>query len=129
MAKDVTRTVRITYKDTPEGHADRDQRITKINNFLFSKDESETYSFIFDLGIQTALQQIGGSGDMDAKMKAAIREKLLEISSRDNRWNELNKIYDKMPSDEFQKWCDDNLIPSALLNYLASKRLIETLTN
>jgi hypothetical protein len=124
MAKESTRTLRVTYKDTDEGHADRDMKITMINNFMLkSQDEQSTYFFLFDLGIQTALQQMGKAGDNDAKMKAAIREKMLEINSRDQRWSELNKLYDKMPSDEFQKWCEDNAINmSAFIEWREKKQ-------
>ncbi len=124
MSKENTRTIRITYKDTEEGHAARDHKISKINNYMLkSKDEQSTYLFLLDLGIQAALQQMGSAGDMDAKMKAAIQEKLTEISSRDYRWAELNKIYDKMPSDEFQKWCEDNDINmSAFLEWREKKQ-------
>ena len=73
MAKEPTRTIRITYKDTEEGHADRDLKISKINNYLLkSRDEQSTYLFILDLGIQTALQQMANAGDLEAKMKSAI---------------------------------------------------------
>lgn len=125
-SKEPQRTVRITYRDTDEGHADRDMKISKINNQLQSKDEQSTLLFIFDLGIQAALQQMAKTGDLDAKMKAAIREKMNEINGRDHRWNELNKLYDKMPSDEFQKWCEDNFINMAAFLEWREKKQADT---
>jgi len=127
MSKENTRTIRITYKDTEEGHADRDLKINKINNYLLkSKDEQSTYIFLLDLGIQTALQQMGSAGDIEAKMKSAIRDKLIEINSRDHRWGELNRLYDKMPSDEFQKWCEDNSINMAAFLEWREKKQADT---
>jgi hypothetical protein len=127
MAKEPTRTIRITYKDTEEGHADRDLKISKINNYLLkSRDEQSTYLFILDLGIQTALQQMANAGDLEAKMKSAIRDKMMEINGRDQRWSELNKLYDKMPSDEFQKWCEDNSINMAAFLEWREKKQADT---
>ena len=125
-SKEPQRTIRITYRDTDEGHADRDMKISKINNQLQSKDEQSTLLFIFDLGIQAALQQMAKTGDLDAKMKAAIREKMNEINGRDHRWSELNKLYDKMPADEFQKWCEDNSISMAVFLEWREKKQADT---
>jgi hypothetical protein len=111
MAKEFTRTLRITYKDTEEGHAARDHNITRINNFLKMQDEYASLSFILDLGIKTALEDIAKTGDKEAKLEVAIQHKLLEFRRLEGRWSNLNKLYDKMTSEQFQEFCSHENVP------------------
>ena len=108
MAKEQTRTIRITYKDTEEGHAEREHHITIINNMLKLKNEHETLFYLLQKGIAATLDEIGNSfnADPEIKMAAAIQKKLVEIQRKEGQWTSLNKLYDSMSSDDFQGWCE-----------------------
>jgi hypothetical protein len=111
MTKEFTRTYRITFKDTEDGHTGRDYNITRINNFLKMKDDHMTLLFLLDLGIKTSLEEIAKTGDAEAQLEVDIQEKLLEYKRMESRWSNLNKLYDKMPAEEFQQFCANKNIP------------------
>lgn len=107
MGKEITRTLRITYKDTEEGHAERDHNITMINNKLKLKNEHDTLFYLLMKGIAVTLEEIadGVTSTPEIKMAAAIQKKLVEIHRKEGQWASLNKLYESMSSDDFQAWC------------------------
>jgi hypothetical protein len=109
MAKEPTRTLRITFKDSEEGHAERDHHITMINNYLKLKNEHDTLFYLLQKGIAVTLEEIakGPNSTPEVKMAAAIQKKLIEYQRKEAQWASLNKLYDSMSSDDFQKWCDE----------------------
>lgn len=109
MAKEITRTLRITYKDTEEGHAERDHNITLINNILKLKNEHDTLFYLLMKGIAVTLDEIsnGVGSSPEIKMAAAIQKKLVEIQRKEGQWASLNKLYESMSSDDFQRWCTE----------------------
>ncbi len=109
MAKEQTRTMRITYKDSEDGHAERDHNISMIHNTLKLKNEHETYYYLLQKGISVTLDEIGNgpNGTPEIRMAAAIQKKLVEIQRKEGQWASLNRLYDSMSSDDFQKWCNE----------------------
>lgn len=110
MGKEHTRTYRITFKDDEEGHAARDHNITRINNFLKMKDEHTTLLFLLDAGVLAVLKEMAKTGDVEAQFEVDIQEKLLEIKRMETKWTMLNKLYEKMTAEDFQKWCTEKNI-------------------
>lgn len=107
MAKEPTRTLRITIQDTDEGHATRDYHVSIINNFLKLPSDQKTLFYIFQKGIAAALEEIGKLDSKEAKLGAAIQKKLLELQRREGQWASLNKLYDSMSPEDFQSWCEN----------------------
>lgn len=105
MAKEPTRTIRITIQDTEEGHATREHHISIINNYLKLPNEQKTMFYIFQKGVAAALEEIGKVDSKEAKLGAAIQKKLLELQRREGQWSSLNKLYDSMSPEDFQSWC------------------------
>lgn len=109
-SREPTRTVRITYKDTDEGHAEREHRISMVHNFLKLRNEHDTLFYLLEKGLAEALDEMGRTGDSEAKLAAAIQKKLLDVQRKESQWTSLNKLYDKMSSEEFTAWCAESNI-------------------
>jgi hypothetical protein len=109
MTKETTRTLRITFKDTDEGHAERDHNITMINNALKLKNDHDALFYLLQKGIAVTLGEMadGTNSTPEIRMSAAIQKKLVELQRKDGQWASLNKLYDSMSSSDFQKWCDE----------------------
>jgi hypothetical protein len=109
MARETVRTLRFTYKDNDEGHAERDHHVTLINNRLKLKYEHDAMFFIFEKGIATILEEIAKSPDAtpEEKMAASIKNKILEVNRKEAQWASLSKLYDSMSADDFEMFCKE----------------------
>lgn len=106
--REPTRTIRITIQDTEEGHATRDHHISIINNELKLPNEQKTLFYLLQKGIAATLEELGRFDNKEAKLGAAIQKKLVELQQREGQWSSLNKLYDKMSSEEFTTWCTES---------------------
>lgn len=111
MAKQITRTIRITYKDTQEGHAQRDRLVSEIVNRLKVGSEQEGLFAIFEDGLTHYLEKLSqNESNLWLSQQLAIRQKLAELREREQVLIELDTLWQTLPAKEFEKWCQEKKI-------------------
>lgn len=109
MSKEVARSIRLNFRISEDRFFRLENDFNMIHHYL-GGNESETRLAVWEAGIESLLKDVAEGATEKAKeasRRVAIIEKIRAIKQQEEDWRLLEKIFDSLSAEEFQKWCTE----------------------